>query len=150
VSMLIRITISAAIIAALFAISAAAAPVDPVVLEAVRNYASNIPADLFQMRPDVFLAKWKRGEEIFVLDVRRPDEYAAGHLEKAVNIPVHEIADHLDLLPEDPATVILVYCRSGTRSMFATSALLVMGYKTVYNMPGGYSAWVGAGYPVVK
>ena len=146
-SMLIRITISAAIIAALFAISPAAAAGRPVVLEAVRNYASNIPADLFQMRPDVFLAKWKRGEEIFVLDVRRPDEYAAGHLEKAVNIPVHEIADHLDLLPEDPATVILVYCRSGTRSMFATSALLVMGYKTVHAMPVATAHGLGPAIP---
>lgn len=144
------VMLAAVMIAAMIAIPVYAAPVDPVVLGAVRNFASNLPADWFQMKPEVFLTKWNLGEDIFVLDVRRPDEFAAGHLEGAVNVPVHEIADHLDLLPADPTTVMYVYCRSGVRSMFATSALLVMGYKTVYNMPGGYLAWVEAGYPVVK
>jgi|ADurb_Gel_01_Slu_FD_contig_31_794722_length_1249_multi_4_in_0_out_0_1 rhodanese-related sulfurtransferase len=149
-SRFILVLLAAVVMAALAAIPTFAAPVDPAVLDAVRNFTHNLPADWFQMKPDVLRTKQNLGEQIFVLDVRRRDEFAAGHLEGAVNIPVHEIADHLDLLPEDPSTVILVYCRSGVRSTFATSALLVMGYETVYNMPGGYLAWVEAGYPVVR
>jgi phage shock protein E len=102
------------------------------------------------MKPEVLLKKLNLGEMIFVLDVRRPDEFAAGHVEGAVNIPVHELAKHVDELPDDPDTLIVVYCRSGVRSMFATSALLVLGYSTVYNMPGGFLAWQDAGYRIQR
>jgi len=111
---------------------------------------SNLPSDWFQMKPEVLLQKLDLGEEIFVLDARRPDEFAAGHVEGAVNIPVHDLAKHIDQLPNDPDTLIVVYCRSGVRSMFATSALLVLGYNKVYNMPGGFLAWQDAGYPIEK
>ena len=139
---------AAVLILAMFAVPTFAA--EDAVVDAVDNFVSNLPSDWFQMKPDVLLQKLELGEEIFVLDVRRPDEYAAGHVEGAVNIPVHDLAKHIDELPDDPDTLIVVYCRSGVRSMFATSALLVLGYNKVYNMPGGFMAWQDAKYPVEK
>ncbi len=87
---------------------------------------------------------------ILILTLFAAPGFAAGHVEGAVNIPVHDLAKHIDQLPDDPSTLIVVYCRSGVRSMFATSALLVLGYDKVYNMPGGFMAWQDAGYPIEK
>ena len=146
-----KIVLAALAILAMVAIPASAAEFNPAVVEAVRDFTSSIPtAHWYQMKPEVLLQKLEVGEEIFVVDCRRPDEYAAGHIEDAVNVPLHEVADHLDLLPEDLDTLMVVYCRSGVRSMFTTSALLALGYRNVFNMPGGYLAWVDVGYPVVK
>lgn len=145
---LVRTAFAAILILTLFAAPGFAA--EDAVIKAVDNFVSNLPSDWFQMKPEVLLQKIDLGEEIFVLDVRRPDEFAAGHVEGAVNIPVHDLAKHIDQLPDDPSTLIVVYCRSGVRSMFATSALLVLGYDKVYNMPGGFMAWQDAGYPIEK
>jgi len=144
----IRAAFAAVLILTLFAVPTFAA--EDAVVKAVDNFVSNLPSDWFQMKPEVLLQKIDLGEEIFVLDVRRPDEFAAGHVEGAVNIEVHDLAKHIDQLPDDPSTLIVVYCRSGVRSMFATSALLVLGYNKVYNMPGGFLAWQDAGYPIEK
>jgi len=143
-----RIAFAAILILTLFAVPTFAA--EDAVVKAVDHFVSNLPSDWFQMKPEVLLQKLDLGEEIFVLDARRPDEFAAGHVEGAVNIPVHDLAKHIDQLPNDPDTFIVVYCRSGVRSMFATSALLVLGYNKVYNMPGGFLAWQDAGYPIEK
>lgn len=145
---LIQATLIVLLVLTLFAVPTFAAEDD--VIKAVDNFVSNLPSDWFQMKPEVLLKKLNLGEMIFVLDVRRPDESAAGHVEGAVNIPVHELAKHVDELPDDPDTLIVVYCRSGVRSMFATSALLVLGYSTVYNMPGGFLAWQDAGYRIQR
>ena len=145
---LVRTAFAAILILTLFAVPGFAA--EDAVVKAVDNFVSNLPSDWFQMKPEVLLQKLDLGEEIFVLDVRRPDEFAAGHVEGAVNIEVHDLAKHIDQLPDDPSTLIVVYCRSGVRSMFATSALLVLGYNKVYNMPGGFLAWQDAGYPIEK
>ncbi|MBP7892754.1 MAG: rhodanese-like domain-containing protein [Firmicutes bacterium] len=145
---LVRTAFAAILILTLFAVPGFAA--EDAVVKAVDNFVSNLPSDWFQMKPEVLLQKLDLGEEIFVLDVRRPDEFAAGHIEGAVNIPVHDLAKHIDQLPDDPDTLIVVYCRSGVRSMFATSAVLVLGYNKVYNMPGGFLAWQDAGYPIEK
>ncbi|MEA4883328.1 MAG: rhodanese-like domain-containing protein [Clostridia bacterium] len=143
---LTTVALATILVLSLLAMPAFAEP-DPVVT-AVDNYLTKLPSDWFQMKPEVLLQKLDIGEEIFVLDVRRPDEFAAGHVEGAVNIEVHELAKHIDQLPDDPNALIVVYCRSGVRSMFGTSALLMLGFNRVYNMPGGFLAWQDAGYPI--
>lgn len=78
---------------------------------------------------------------IQLVDVRRPDEYAAGHIERAVLINVQEsdfIAKADSLL--DKSRPVAVYCRSGKRSRNAAGQLLKEGYK-VYNLDVGYIGW---------
>lgn len=83
--------------------------------------------------------------DVFVLDVRTQSEYNNGHLENSYLIPVSELEGRLDEVPSD--TVILVYCRSGRRSVTASNILLEAGYCDVYNMEAGFNAWRSAGYP---
>ena len=77
-----------------------------------------------------------------VVDVRRPDEYAAGHLPGAVCIPNENIGcDSPEALP-DYDQIILIYCRSGNRSKQAAQKLAGMGYTQVYEF-GGIMDWKG-------
>lgn len=72
-----------------------------------------------------------------VFDVRGADEYAAGNVKGAINIPHDEIASKIDKYVEDKNKVIILYCRSGRRSGIAKAALEAKGYTNVRNF-GGY------------
>ena len=77
-----------------------------------------------------------------ILDVRRPDEFAAGHIPNAVNIPNESIgADEIDELP-DKDRLILVYCRSGNRSKQASEKLVRLGYTNIVEC-GDILDWKG-------
>ena len=73
----------------------------------------------------------------FLLDVRTPEEYAAGHIDGATNIPVEEVSGRTAELPTD--TVIVTYCRSGSRSATAAQTLRQAGLE-VCDL-GPMSAW---------
>lgn len=100
------------------------------------------------LNPDAFEALLGQGE-VFLLDVRTPDEYAEGHLPGAANAD-WQAADFLDqaekLCPKDRP--VGVYCRSGKRSAAAAKTLVKAGY-TVHNLLGGILGWKKAGKTVV-
>jgi rhodanese-related sulfurtransferase len=77
-------------------------------------------------------------DKVFILDVRNPDEYAicnlGGHL-----IPMNELPNRLKEL--NPDQYIVVHCHAGGRSRRATTYLLEQGFKQVYNLRGGITAW---------
>ena len=80
------------------------------------------------------------GENYIILDVRRPDEFAAGHIPNAINIANETIGtEEIPQLPEKDQ-LILVYCRSGNRSQKASAALAELGYPQVYEF-GGIGSW---------
>ena len=77
-----------------------------------------------------------------IVDVRRQDEYDAGHIPGAILIPNETIgSDAPEALP-DYDQIILVYCRSGNRSKQASEKLAAIGYKNVYEF-GGINSWTG-------
>jgi hydroxyacylglutathione hydrolase len=83
-----------------------------------------------------------------LLDVRTPHEWDEGHLPGARYLFLGELHEKLkDLNPDKPVTV---YCASGYRSSLAASMLQASGFKKVQNVPGSYTAWTAAGFPVVK
>ena len=86
---------------------------------------------------------------LVIVDVRTPEEYATGHIERAVNLCSECNAQLLldNLNPEDE---ILLYCRTARRSSNAMRILNENGYEKVYNMLGGIVTWKDAGYPVVE
>ncbi len=91
--------------------------------------------------------------DVFILDVRRQDEYDAGHIRGSTRIPVQDIPQQelnksISEIPRDKK--ILVYCRTGQRSTMASEILVNSGFKEVYNMKGGISEWTKAGYEIVK
>lgn len=80
-----------------------------------------------------------------VIDVRNPDEYAAGHVPGAVLMPLHTVPVRVQDLPRDREVYLV--CHSGGRSAQATAWLTQQGYDVV-NVLGGTGAWAAAGYPV--
>ncbi len=76
---------------------------------------------------------------MMILDVRSDKEYEQGHIPGAVHVPLSDIGDKVKKLKKDKDLV--VYCRSGNQSIWAIKRLMGMGYKNLYNLKGGYSAW---------
>ncbi len=85
-----------------------------------------------------------------VLDVRTTDEFTAGHVPGARNIPLGDLSAHLGDLEASKAAPIYVICESGGRSAKATRLLLDAGFKGPVNVAGGTGAWRTAGHPVEK
>ena len=79
------------------------------------------------------------------VDVREPDEFAAGHVPGAVNIPMGQLSNRLDELDRDRRQVVI--CRSGNRSDAMTDVLISAGFEAS-NMLGGTQEWVESGRPV--
>lgn len=82
-----------------------------------------------------------------LIDVRTPEEFAAGSIPGAVNIPVHDLSTKLEKIPRDRPAV--VYCRTGSRSAMAAGLLRQRGYSDVLDL-GGIVAWQAAGYPLKR
>ena len=66
-----------------------------------------------------------------------------------LSIRYDEIANNLDKLPADKSAPIVLYCRTGPMSTRAAEELVALGYTNVYNLVGGFNAWVEAGLPLV-
>ena len=81
-------------------------------------------------------------KEYIILDVRRPDEFAAGHIPNAINVPNESIGT--SEIPElsNKEQLILVYCRSGRRSKEAAEKLVQLGYTNIVEF-GGILDWKG-------
>ncbi len=83
----------------------------------------------------------------FLLDVRRDDEWAAGHAPDAVHIPLAELPDRVGEVPADQPVVAV--CHAGGRSAKATAYLRAQG-RDVTNYEGGMLAWARAGGPLTS
>lgn len=85
-------------------------------------------------------------EGVFILDVREPHEWNAGHIPGATLIPLGSLAKGSGDVPHLEPVVIV--CRSGNRSAQARDLLKSIGFKHVTSMAGGISEWAAAGYEV--
>lgn len=96
---------------------------------------------------DVTQAKQLIGrDDVLWLDVREPDEYRMFRIANSTLIPMRETLARLDEL--DPEKETIVVCLSGERSARITLELRRRGFDRAYNLTGGISAWVKAGFPV--
>jgi rhodanese-related sulfurtransferase len=82
---------------------------------------------------------------VWLLDVREPDEWAAGHVPEATHIPLGQLGARTAELPQDRE--IYVICRSGVRSARAAQALNSAGWQAT-NVAGGMQDWAAAGRPM--
>lgn len=84
-----------------------------------------------------------------VLDVREPEEFAAGHLPGAINIPRGVLEFKIGMVPPLAATkaAILLYCRTSGRAALSSVQLQKLGYCDVLSMAGGFEAWNREGRP---
>ena len=89
-----------------------------------------------QISMDEAVKMMKNEKNYIILDVRRPDEYAEGHIPGAINVPNEEIGTaEISELP-DKSQLILVYCRSGRRSKEASEKLVKLGYTNIVEFGG--------------
>jgi rhodanese domain protein len=102
------------------------------------------------LTPEVFIETARADSTAFILDVRRPGEFAEGHLEGA------QLLDWLDqpafiegIKHFDKKRTYYLYCRSGKRSNAAATYMQAEGFR-VRDMEGGYMRWTAEGRPVVK
>ena len=104
------------------------------------NGVAGAPAVYHSLTPEEAKARMDSGDPVIILDVRRADEFAEGHIPGAILLPNEDIGtERPDALP-DLGAEILVYCRSGRRSQAAANKLVARGYAAVYDF-GGIVDW---------
>lgn len=87
-------------------------------------------------------------KDVFLLDVRSPEEYGLGTIPGAVNIPLDDLRDRISEVPLDRRVVI--FCAVGLRGYLAQRILMGRGYKDVRNLSGGYKTYSTATQPVIN
>lgn len=86
---------------------------------------------------------------VILIDVRTPAEFAAGHIEGALNIDFESGTFASDVQKLDKTKRYAVYCRSGNRSGQATALMAKDGFTSIFNLSGGVIDWANAGQALV-
>lgn len=102
-------------------------------MNSIQNYKKLTPAEAKKIMDS--------NKNAIILDVREKEELEEGYIDKSINISSNEITDNRQLKKiSDKNAVILVYCRSGKRSLIASKKLIELGYRNVYDI-GGIINW---------
>jgi rhodanese-related sulfurtransferase len=121
------------------AASALALDASPGLETTVNEFLQNIPRGFYGVRDVAEIqAKVAEGKTLFI-DVREPSEYAGGHIPGAINIPLRELAQHLDQVPHDQP--VMLYCSTGYRTGIGVMALRLLDYDNVQGFPPSYAGW---------
>ncbi len=91
-------------------------------------------------------ARRTSGTAPVVIDVRTAEEYAAGHIPGALNIPFDEVAGRIAEV--DAPHGVALYCMVGPRARKGEAALRAVGYESAFHLEGGLAGWMAAGLPV--
>ena len=103
---------------------------------------SSCGASYMQISQEEAMQMMQENTDYLIVDVRRPDEFAEGHIKDAINVPNEDITDGMPELLPDKDQLLLIYCRSGNRSKEASRKLVDIGYTNVYEF-GGINTWEG-------
>lgn len=124
---------------------------DTVAAAEVQGPAASVEAPAAPVRVGVAdFAKVIADPGVTIVDVRTPEEFAQGHIEGAVNIPV-ELPDFMDRVSQlDPSGTYAVYCRSGNRSQPAVAGMASVGINGIYELESGTTGWTAEGQPLVQ
>lgn len=103
-----------------------------------------------KLAPKTYQAKLKSTTDAQLIDVRTPQEYKAGHITNAKNINVYDSNFAVQCAKLDKNKPVFVYCKRGPRSGRAASQLKQLGFKKIYDLSGGITAWSAQGLKTVK
>jgi hydroxyacylglutathione hydrolase len=124
-----------------------ARPLNMLAIEPTNRGTADKPwAMLTQLQeiPDISLSEVESlPAQSLIIDVREPEEFAAGHVPGAINLPQSEIASRLDELPRDQD--VLVICQGGNRSCRAAQFLAQSGFQRLFNVVDGTAGWISSG-----
>jgi rhodanese-related sulfurtransferase len=147
----LSLVVLAAILVVAAVVTTSVAAENEAAWQAAAEYLAGLPQGFNGIRGDALKAKLDSGEQVFLLDVREPNEFAGGRIEGALNVPVREVPKNLAKLPQDKNAQIVVVCASAVRSGYVAEALSFKGYTNVKHLAAGFVAgWEKAGYPVQK
>jgi rhodanese-related sulfurtransferase len=93
--------------------------------------------------------KLMEGDHI-LLDVRTPEEFSEGYIANAKNINFYDDDFSERVITLNKNEPVLVYCKKGSRSAKACKVLKDAGFKTIYDLEGGFTAWQSAKQPIAK
>ena len=88
------------------------------------------------------------GDDVTLIDVREPDEFAEARVPFAVNLPMSQLGERVDELPAEGTTYVI--CRSGGRSSRVIEALEGRGWNNLVNVDGGTTQWLAEGRPAAS
>lgn len=94
-----------------------------------------------EITPDVLKARIAAGENLVLVDVRRPEEHAEKNIPNSLLITLDELPDRLEELEPYRDQEVIVYCRSGNRSAQACMFLDLNGFTHLVNLKGGMVMW---------
>lgn len=103
------------------------------------------PSAMREVSPDEAETEVAKAYSQFI-DVRTPEEYAAGHAARAVNIPLDTLDQNMDRIEKNEPVYFI--CETGNRSKKAAEKLKEAGYNNVISVAGGTAAWKEAGLPI--
>ena len=112
------------------------------------QFVADAKARIVEVTPQQVKADMDANKPIILLDVRDSEEFAAGHLPRAMNISRGLLEFKVGSMIPDKNANIVLYCRTDARSALATAVMQEMGYTNVRNMQGAFKAWGEAGYPI--
>lgn len=98
--------------------------------------------DVHQLKADL-----EAGIVPVLIDVRTPAEYASGHVDAAITVPLQTIPEKMTELEAYKGNTVYMICKAGGRSANACQFLSAHGFDVV-NVMGGTGGWINAGYPV--
>lgn len=106
-----------------------------------------LPGSGYELSTDAAHDAWADGAAVLI-DVREPSEHATGHIPGVTLIPMGQVADRLDEIPEDQPVIFT--CRTGRRSLAVATQLRELGYDNVYSQRGGITEWQAMGLDVER
>ena len=128
----------------------AAAPTAAQPPQVVKDMLAKAKASITKVSAADVKAAIDKKEKAVYLDVRDPNEYAAGHLPGAINVSRGTLEMNIWKAIPDQTAKIYVYCKTTGRSALATKTLNDLGYKNAVLMDAQFEDWIKAGYPVER
>jgi len=116
----------------------------------VKDMVAKAKADIKKVTAAEVKAAIDNKEKVVILDVRDPNEFAAGHLPGAVNVSRGTLEFNIWGKVSDQNAKMYVYCKTAARSALATKTLSDLGYKNAVLMDAAFEDWIKAGYPVER
>jgi rhodanese-related sulfurtransferase len=89
-------------------------------------------------------------ERAVVVDVREPEEYAAGHVTGAKNVPLNQLEEKLGAAVKNKSVPLLLICTTGARAQRAVATAKKLGYEQAQAVAGGLKSWKEANLPIEK
>ena len=109
-----------------------------------------VSAQKIQLKSPEVKEVLKKNKSIVILDVRTPEEFAAGHLKGAKNIDIKQPNAYSKIDKLNTKTTYLVYCRTNHRSGMAVEYMMKKGFKNVYQMMDGFPGWAANNFDSEK